>query len=84
MIVCVCHRVSDRDIACAVRQGCATFEEIQSELRVGTGCGACREYARGTFDQHAADHASGVASIPLRAVGVDVQPRGSAIADARA
>lgn len=52
MIVCLCHRVSDRDIAREARAGCASFEELQDELRVATGCGACLEYAQATFSQH--------------------------------
>jgi bacterioferritin-associated ferredoxin len=47
MIVCVCHRVSGRDIARAARHGCAKFDELQEQLRVGTACGAC---ARATFN----------------------------------
>ena len=39
MIVCVCHRVSDRDIEREVRHGCTSFEELQDELRVATACG---------------------------------------------
>ena len=50
MIVCVCHRVSDRDIEREVRHGCASFEELQDELRVGTACGCCTDCARDTFD----------------------------------
>jgi bacterioferritin-associated ferredoxin len=50
MIVCVCHRVSDRDIAHAARQGCASFDELQEQLRVGTACGACGDCARETFE----------------------------------
>ncbi len=53
MIVCICHRVSDRDIACAVRQGCADYEDLQDELRVGTACGTCDSHARKTFLIHA-------------------------------
>ena len=53
MIICVCHRVSDRDIARAAREGCASFEELQEELRVGTGCGSCHEFARDAFEEHA-------------------------------
>ena len=49
MIVCICHRVSDRDIAREVRDGCASFEALQDELRVGTHCGACTDCARKTF-----------------------------------
>ena len=50
MIVCVCHRVSDRDIEREVRHGCESFDELQHELRVGTGCGRCIDCARDTFD----------------------------------
>jgi len=54
MIVCVCHRVSDRAIAAAVHDGCSSFEQLQAELRVATRCGACRSCARETFERHAA------------------------------
>ncbi len=50
MIVCVCHRVSDRDIEREVRHGCESFEELQDELRVATACGRCGDCARDTFD----------------------------------
>ena len=50
MIVCICHRVSDRDIAREVKAGCRDFNELQDELRVGTACGACTDCARQTFD----------------------------------
>jgi len=53
MIVCVCHRVSDRAIAAAVHDGCRTFEQLQVELGVATRCGACRGCARETFERHA-------------------------------
>ena len=49
MIVCVCHRVSDRDIGRAVREGCTDFDTLQAELRVGTACGACVDCAGETF-----------------------------------
>lgn len=51
MIVCLCHRVSDRDIAREVRSGCTSFDLLQDELRVATACGACTECARETFAQ---------------------------------
>jgi bacterioferritin-associated ferredoxin len=52
MIVCVCHRVSDRDIAREARAGCADFDALQDSLRVGTACGACLDCAREAFEQH--------------------------------
>jgi bacterioferritin-associated ferredoxin len=50
MIVCVCHRVSDRDITRAVHEGCDTFEALQDELRCGTNCGRCLDSAQEAFD----------------------------------
>jgi bacterioferritin-associated ferredoxin len=52
MIVCVCRRVSDRDIEREVRDGCPSFDALQDELQVGTACGACTDCARKTFDAH--------------------------------
>jgi bacterioferritin-associated ferredoxin len=54
MIICVCHRISDRDIARMVRHGCASFDELQFELAVATCCGKCHDSARETFDAHRA------------------------------
>ncbi|CAM3939468.1 bacterioferritin-associated ferredoxin [Roseateles saccharophilus] len=51
MIVCVCHRVSDRDIAIAASSGCPSFEALQDELRVATACGACRDCACAVFEE---------------------------------
>lgn len=45
MIVCVCQRISDRDIARHVRAGLG-FDEIQFELGVATQCGQCENSAR--------------------------------------
>ena len=61
MIVCVCHRVSDRDIAQAARHGCASYDELQDQLRVGTACGACGDCARKTFDAHCHQQPSALA-----------------------
>ncbi len=45
MIVCVCNRVSDSDIADAIAAGANTIEEIQCQLGVATCCGQCMEFA---------------------------------------
>lgn len=50
MIVCVCHRVTESQIAAHAATGCSSFEELQTELRVATGCGACHDCARATFE----------------------------------
>ena len=49
MIICICHRVSDRHIANEVAAGCASFDELQDLTRVATACGVCTGCARDTF-----------------------------------
>jgi bacterioferritin-associated ferredoxin len=49
MIICVCHRVSDRDITREAHAGCTSFEQLQDNLGVATGCGACKECAQEVF-----------------------------------
>lgn len=72
MIVCVCNRVSDRDIDRAVREGTQVFEQLQDETRVATCCGRCRDCAREVFDAACARHGravvAGAVAVPLRAV----------------
>jgi bacterioferritin-associated ferredoxin len=58
MIVCICHRVSDRDIARAARDGCPSFDDLQVDIGVGTCCGKCHDCARQTFELHASASAA--------------------------
>ncbi len=50
MIVCVCRRISDREIARHARAGMG-FEEIQFELGVASQCGQCEGCARDVVAQ---------------------------------
>jgi len=50
MIVCLCHRVSDRDIQRAVASGVRCFEVLQDETRLASSCGCCHDCAREVFD----------------------------------
>ena len=50
MIVCLCHRVSDRDIRRNVESGIRNFDVLQDETRVASACGCCHECAREVFD----------------------------------
>ena len=45
MIVCICNRVSDRDIARQAKAG-LDFEDIRFELGVAAQCGCCESCAR--------------------------------------
>ena len=65
MIVCVCHRVSDRDIARLAREGCASFDELQLELSVATSCGRCHDCAHATFHSNVAQAQPALAGEPV-------------------
>lgn len=69
MIVCICRRVSDRDIARHVRAGMG-FDDIQFELGVATQCGQCEGCARDVVNQCNAAHP--VAAV-RRDLGLDSQ-----------
>ena len=45
MIVCVCRRISDREITRHAKAG-MSFDDIQFELGVATQCGQCEGCAR--------------------------------------
>ncbi|MFV0680576.1 (2Fe-2S)-binding protein [Ottowia sp.] len=72
MIVCVCNRVSDRDIVRHAHSGMG-FDDIQLELGVATCCGRCESCARdlvaqcNTSHPVAALHHAGVSSAADRA-----------------
>ena len=59
MIVCLCHRVSDRDIERAVASGVRCFEVLQDETRVASSCGCCQDCARDVFDAAVASRGVG-------------------------
>lgn len=67
MIVCVCRRVSDREIARHARAG-MSFDEIQFELGVATQCGRCEDCARDVVAQCCA-------SQPVAALYNDAAPK---------
>jgi bacterioferritin-associated ferredoxin len=50
MIVCLCHRISDRDIVRAVESGATCFEALQDETRLASSCGCCHDCAREVFE----------------------------------
>ena len=49
MIVCVCNRVSDRDILRHAQDGISTFDALQMASGVSTCCGRCESCAREIF-----------------------------------
>ncbi|WP_431048474.1 (2Fe-2S)-binding protein [Roseateles sp. L2-2] len=51
MIVCLCHRVSDRDIRRNVADGVHNFDVLQDETQVASACGSCHDCARDVFNE---------------------------------
>ena len=70
MIVCVCRRISDREIARHARAG-MSFDEIQFELGVAAQCGCCEGCAREVVAQCSASHP--VAALRNEAVPQTIQ-----------
>lgn len=70
MIVCLCNRVSDRDIDQAVRSGIHSFDLLRDDTRVASCCGRCHDCAREVFDAACARHnvAHAVHGVPAEAL----------------
>lgn len=65
MIVCVCNRVSDREISRCARAG-LTFDDIQLELGVATCCGRCEPHARDLLMQcHASQPVAALSQVSV-------------------
>lgn len=50
MIVCVCNRISHRDIE-RLAPSCESFDELQMSTGVATCCGRCTDCAQAIFRQ---------------------------------
>jgi bacterioferritin-associated ferredoxin len=65
VIVCLCNRVSDRDIHQAVKvHGVRDFEVLKDRTRAASCCGACHDCAREVFDEACKGLPVGIASKP--------------------
>jgi len=51
MIVCLCHRISDRDIRRAVTDGVRDFDALQDDTCIARNCGCCEQTAREIFEE---------------------------------
>jgi bacterioferritin-associated ferredoxin len=64
MIVCLCHRVSDRTIQGCIDRGARTLDEVGASCGAGTDCGGCRGEIESMLDE-ARDSASGARRLPV-------------------
>lgn len=60
MIVCICHKISDKTIAAQAHAG-RSFDEMQFDLGLATQCGRCEECARAIVDKCHAEQSTHVA-----------------------
>lgn len=51
MYVCVCNKVTDRQIRDAAARGVSTMDELAAQLRVATCCGRCRDCANRVLNE---------------------------------
>jgi len=58
MIVCLCKRISDRDIERHAREGVREFDVLQDETGVARHCACCEDCAREVFESACCRHAS--------------------------
>ena len=70
MIVCLCHRISDRDIQSAVHEGVPDFETLQEDTCIARNCGCCHESALELFEQAVGARATACARIVIEAAAV--------------
>jgi bacterioferritin-associated ferredoxin len=51
MYICLCKAVTDSEIVDAIDQGAHQLSHLEETLRVGTGCGCCRDSAQQLIDE---------------------------------
>ncbi|NMP16143.1 hypothetical protein HII16_07320 [Thalassotalea sp. Y01] len=52
MFVCICHQITEADLANAVEQGANTMKEIRDQLSVASQCGKCVQFAKQVLAEH--------------------------------
>ena len=58
MIVCLCKRISERDIERHAREGVREFEILQDETGLARHCACCEDCAREVFASACCRHAN--------------------------
>jgi len=74
MIVCLCHRISERDIRRAVAHGERDFESLQEDTGLARNCGCCHDCARDVFDEACTNATKPLTFVPARNPILDPSP----------
>lgn len=56
MYVCICHGVTESEIAAALDAGARTPEQVGASCKAGTGCGTCVGKIRELISASTTDH----------------------------
>ena len=51
MYVCLCNKVTDRQIIRAHKKGAESLDDLKETLKVATTCGSCIEHAQMILDE---------------------------------
>ena len=51
MIVCVCNRITEKEVRKAAHKGCRTPEAAYASLDCEVQCGCCLDYAQDVIDE---------------------------------
>jgi bacterioferritin-associated ferredoxin len=55
MYVCLCNRVTDRQIREAARNGCRRLDDLRGRLGVAACCGSCADMAEELLEESGTD-----------------------------
>lgn len=75
MIVCICHRVSDRDIVRHAQHGGCNLDSLQAQTGLGSTCGCCKDSAQQLLDECLPATRHQLAHLSLQAPGVAPLPQ---------
>lgn len=65
MYVCLCKRVTHKDIEAAMADGADDMRTLQKRTGVATGCGGCRDFTKDLLNAQPQDSALALA-VPAR------------------
>ncbi len=52
MYICICNKVTDKEIKNAANSGANSMKDLRNSLNVGTSCGQCSSCAKGLLKEY--------------------------------
>lgn len=63
MYACICHGVTEREVARHVASGADSLDAVADRCRAGTGCGSCLEHLDDLLQRNRATEKCGLAAM---------------------